>query len=86
MGRSKATIMLDRAKTEQAMSLTGARSMSDVVDVALAQLIGGAQLRADLQAYRRRPSSNDEVALATLPVVLDLDDDVDYEALYGAGE
>lgn len=86
MARDKATVTLDRAKVRDAMDLTGGSSMSEVIDIALDRLIRSEQLRRDVVAYGRKPLSHDEVALADLPVALDLDDDdVDYEALYGNG-
>lgn len=84
MVRSKATVTIDREKVQDAMTLTSARSMSEVIDLALDRLIRNEQLRSDLEAYRRQPAQDDEIALGMLPVRLDLDDDdVDYEALYG---
>ncbi len=84
MAKEKATITLDRAKVEAAKALIGARSVSEVIDVALARLIRAEQLRRDVEAYSRRPPTSDEMDLADLPVTLDLDDDnVDYDAVYG---
>ncbi|MFV2063964.1 MAG: hypothetical protein ACC726_10695 [Chloroflexota bacterium] len=84
MARDKATVTLDRAKVRDAMALTGGRSMSEVIDIALDRLIRVEQLRRDVAAYQRKPLSDDDMALADLPVTLDLDDeDVDYDALYG---
>jgi len=68
------------------MDLVGGRSMSEVIDVALDRLIQAERLRRDVAAYAKQPPSDDEVALADLPVALDLDDDdVDYDALYETG-
>lgn len=84
MAREKATVTLDRTKVEAARALIGGRSMSEVIDVALDRLIRGEQLRRDVEVYSRRPPSPDEIALADLPLTLDLDDDdVDYDAQYG---
>jgi hypothetical protein len=47
-------------------------------------MIRSEQLRRDIAAYAQRPPTEDEIALADLPVELDLgDEDVDYDALYG---
>jgi hypothetical protein len=82
MARDKATITLDRAKVEEARGLVGGRSTSEVIDTALARLIQAERLRRDIEAYSRRPMTAGEVALADLPVQLDLgDDDIDYQAL-----
>ncbi len=84
MARRKATITLDRDKVDEARALTGSRTMSEVIDVALGRLIRAEHLRRDVEAYSRQPLTLDELALADLPVALDLDDDdVDYELLYG---
>lgn len=84
MAKEKATITLDRTKVEAARALIGGRSVSEVIDVALGRLIRSEQLRRDVEAYSRRPPTADEMALADLPVTLDLgDDDVDYDAHYG---
>lgn len=84
MARSKATIMLDRHKAEAARQLTGAASISDVLDVALDRVLQTAQLRRDIAAYGVQPLSVEELAVADLAVEFDLaDDDVDYDAIYG---
>jgi hypothetical protein len=84
MAREKATITLDRAKAAEAQRLTGARSTSEVVDVALTRLLAVERLRRDVEAYTNQPLRDDELAFGDLPVSFDLDDaDVDYDALYG---
>ncbi len=84
MAREKATVTLDRAKVEQARALIGGKSMSEVIDAALDRLIRTERLRGDIRAYARQPQGSAELAVADLPVMLNLDDDeVDYEALYG---
>ncbi len=84
MAREKATVTLDREKVEKARALIGGRSMSEVIDAALDRLIRTERLRNDVRAYTRQPQDLGELAVADLPVTLDLDDDdVDYEALYG---
>ncbi len=60
--------------------------MSEVVDIALQRLIRAEELRRDVVAYARDRLSEDELAIADLPVQFDLgDEDVDYEALTGSG-
>jgi hypothetical protein len=84
MARNKATIMLDREKAARAAALVGQASMSDIIDIALDRLIWTEELRRDVAAYARQPLDEAELALANLPLELDLgDDDVDYDALYG---
>ncbi len=84
MAREKATVTLDREKVRSAMTLSGQRTMSDVIDLALDRLIHGEQLRHDVAAYLGRPPTDDEMAVVDLPVRLELGDlDIDYEALYG---
>ncbi len=49
-------------------------------------MIRAEELRRDVAADRREPQGTEEMALADLPVELDLDDvEIDYEALYGTG-
>lgn len=77
-------MVVDQDKLDEAKALIDGRSMSEVIDVALDGLIRAERLRRDVAAYAGRPPTDDELALADLPVALDLDDDdVDYEALYG---
>ncbi len=81
MAREKVTITLSRDKAEAARSLTGSTSTSEVIDLALDQLIRAERTRQDVAAYRRTPPTDAELALAD---VLDSDqeDDTDWEALY----
>jgi hypothetical protein len=68
------------------MDLTGRASMSEVVDLALDRLVREERLRRDIAAYSGTPMTDEELAVADLPVRFDLgDEDVDYEALYGEG-
>ena len=84
MARGKATITLDRQKVDTARALLGTRSISQTVDVALDRLIRSERLRHDVAAYLREPLAPGELAIADLPVELDLDDaDVDYDEIYG---
>jgi hypothetical protein len=82
MAKEKATITLDRAKAAAARALLQIDSNSEVIDVALDQLIQTARLRADIAAYRRMPPTPDEVELASLGDTGGLADDTDWEALY----
>jgi hypothetical protein len=82
MAKEKATITLDRAKAAAARALLGVDSTSEVIDVALDQLIRAARLRADIAAYQRLPPSQDEVQLASLGDTSGIGDDTDWAALY----
>ena len=82
MAREKATITLDRDKAAAARALLGIGSTSEVIDVALDQLIRAERLRADIAAYQRTPPMQDEVALASFGDTGGLGDDTDWEALY----
>jgi hypothetical protein len=82
MAKEKATISLDRAKAATAQALMGANSTSEVIDIALDQLIRAERLRADVTAYQRVPPTEDEVELATFGNANGLRDDTDWEALY----
>jgi len=84
MAKEKVTITLDRAKVEVARGLVGARSASEVIDIALDRLVRAEKLRQDIQAYRRVPQTQDERALAEFVDTTGLSDDTDWEALYAA--
>lgn len=81
MARDKVTITLSRDKAEAARTLTGARSTSEVIDLALDRLIRAERLRRDVAAYRQTPPTAAEMALADVADA-DLEDDTDWEALY----
>lgn len=84
MAKRKTTITLDPAKVDAAVGLTGARSASAVIDLALDRLIAMERLRRDLMVYGNDVQGDTEVALGALPVAFDLDDDdVDYDVQYG---
>jgi hypothetical protein len=84
MARDKATITVDRVKLEQVRALTGASSASQAIDLALAEVIRLDRVRKDIAAYRRQPSSDDEIGLAQRrPGWSDVDDDTDWDAVYG---
>jgi hypothetical protein len=82
MGKEKVTITLDRTKASQARSLVGARSTSEVIDVALDRLIRAERLQADIAAYQRVPPTDAEVQLAGVGDLSGLGDVTDWEALY----
>jgi hypothetical protein len=82
MAREKVTITLDRAKADEARALAGAKSTSDVVDLALNLLIRRDRLRADIAAYRRAPATQAEVEMALLADTEGLTDDTDWDSLY----
>jgi len=82
MAREKATITLDRAKAAAARALLGVESTSEVIDMALDQLIRAERLRADIAAYQRVPPTQDEVELALLGDTDSIADDTDWDALY----
>jgi len=73
---------LDRGKAAAARALLGVGSTSEAIDVALDQLIRAERLRADIAAYRRTPSTQDEAALASFGDTGGLGDDTDWESLY----
>ena len=83
MAREKITITIDRSKVERARSLLGTPSTSQVIDVALARLTRAERLRSDLAGYRRLPRTDAEVELALMTETGDLDDQTDWEKLYG---
>jgi hypothetical protein len=82
MAKEKATITLDRAKAAAARDLLGVGSTSEVIDVALDRLIRAERLRADVAAYQRVPTTEDEIDLASFGDISGIGDDTDWEALY----
>lgn len=83
MARQKVTITMDREKAAIARELAGAASTSEAVDMALDSFIAREQLRRDVDAYRRRPQTAEELRLADQGSPGDLDDETDWELLYG---
>jgi hypothetical protein len=81
MAKAKVTITLDRSKAENARSLVGAGSTSEVVDLALDRLIRMERLRRDVAAYRRVPPTDAEIELSLLTETAFLDD-TDWESIY----
>jgi hypothetical protein len=81
MAREKVTITLDRSKAEDARSLVGASSTSEVVDIALDRLIRAERLRHDVAAYRRIPPTGAETQISLLADDASLDE-TDWESLY----
>jgi hypothetical protein len=82
MAKEKATITIDRAKAALALEVSGAKSTSEVVDLALDQLIRAERLRADIAAYQGVPPTAAELELALLGDTTGLVDDTDWEQLY----
>jgi hypothetical protein len=82
MAKDKVTITLDRKKANDARSLVGASSTSEVIDIALERLIRAERKRMDVAAYRRLPPTKQEDDLALLGDVQALADETDWESLY----
>ena len=62
MAKQKVTITLDPEKAEMARSLAGVASTSGVIDVALERFIKAERLRRDIEAYKRIPETEEEMA------------------------
>jgi len=84
MAKQKVTITLDRAKADAARTLVGAKSTSEVVDMALDGLLQTERLRRDVEAYRRMPAIPEEQAIADFADTAALADETDWEALYAS--
>jgi hypothetical protein len=83
MARSKATISVDREKLDRARDVTGARSASEAIDIALDELLRFERLRRDTAAYAAVPPTDEEIALARVaPGWSNLADDTDWDTLY----
>src|SRR5260370_35113815 len=61
--KDKVTITLDRRKANDARSLVGASSTSEVIDIALERLIRAERKSRDVAAYRRLPATKQEDGL-----------------------
>ena len=81
--KQKVTITLDRGKAEAARELLGIDSTSQAIDVALDRCIKAERLRRDIEAYKRMPPTDEEMAIAHLADTSGLEDETDWEALYG---
>ena len=73
---------MDREKAATARELAGAASTSEAVDLALDAFIAREQLRHDIEAYRRRPQTPEELPLADERSPGDLADETDWDLLY----
>ena len=86
MAKEKVTITLDRAKADRARALVGARSTSEVVDIALDRLVRAESLRRDVEAYRRVPQTEEDEPWASIAETSSLADDTDWESLYAGDD
>ena len=86
MAKEKVTITLDRAKADRARALVGARSTSEVVDIALDRFVRAENLRSDVEAYRRMPQTEEDEAWASIAETSSLADDTDWESLYAGDD
>ena len=82
MAKEMVTITIDRAKAALALEISGARSTSEVVDLAPDQFIRADRLRADEVAYQSASPTAAEVELTLLGDTSGLVDDTDWERLY----
>ncbi len=84
MPRTKASVSLDPAKVAQARELLAGRTLSEVIDIALSQLIVGELERRHVAGYLRQPPEHDEDAWAESERdPSGIADDVDWASLYG---
>lgn len=83
MAKEKVTITLDRSLADDARSLVGARSTSEVIQLALVQLIRAERLRRDIAAYSRTPPTQAEAGIGLLAGRAVLEDGTDWEQIYG---
>ena len=82
MAKSKVSVSLDPRRLEQAQSLVGAASVSELLDVALARLIEDELERRHVEGYVRTPVDGAAAEWAQITRG-PLGDDVDWAALYG---
>jgi hypothetical protein len=82
MAKSKLSVSLDPNAIDRARALVTVSSVSELLDVALQQLIRSEEERQHVAGYVRSPVGNEFVELADVrrdPIA----DDVDWAALYG---
>jgi len=83
MAKDKVTITLDRSKANDARSLVGASSISEVIDIALERLIRAERKRRDVAAYGRLlPTKQEDVPALLRDAGAALADETDWESLY----
>src|SRR6266567_2828315 len=61
MAKHKVTVSLDRAKAETARALVSARSTSEAIDIALDRLIRAERIQRDVEIYKARPQTAQEI-------------------------
>lgn len=84
MAKTKASVTLDPQKVARAKEIIGAASLSELIDVALARLIDSELERRHIAGYLRQPPGAAEDGWADAErAPADIDDDVDWAALYG---
>jgi len=84
MPKDKLSVTVDRSKIERARELVEARSVSDLIDVALTRLIQDELERRHVDGYLRIPPGHEEQAWADrVQDSSEIADDVDWAALYG---
>lgn len=84
MRREKVSITVDRTKVDRARELVEARSVSELIDVALTRLIHDELEHRHVDGYVRRPPGHEEQAWADrVQASPDFADDVDWAGLYG---
>lgn len=84
MPKVKLSVTVDRAKVDRARELTGAATVSELLDVALTRLLAQELERRHVAGYQRKPQGGDDLAWAELvrdPT--DIADDTDWAGLYG---
>ncbi len=83
MAKHKVTVSLDRAKAETARALVSARSTSEAIDIALDRLIRAERIQRDVEIYKARPQTAEEIVRPHRAYVGLDDDDTDWAAAYG---
>ncbi|MGH9000829.1 MAG: hypothetical protein ACRDY7_15725 [Acidimicrobiia bacterium] len=84
MPKEKTSVTLDPVKVRRARELVPARSVSELLDLALARLIEGELEWRHVDGYLRHPPEGDELAWAERPRdAADVADDTDWAGLYG---
>lgn len=84
MPKAKLSVTLDRAKLARAQELTGAATVSELLDLAVTRLLTQELERRHVAGYQRQPQGNDDIAWAEVArEQADVADDTDWAGLYG---
>lgn len=83
MSKTKISVSLDPGTLAQAQALTTSASVSELLEVALKRLINEELERQHVAGYEKLPVGDEFTGWANLSRVPEVDNEVDWAALYG---